>query len=112
MRDSITKKILMKRVSSMLDHKNYEFECMSYSDLVCLNPKDEDIPSIVQSVIFWQQLIIPNPKSPIEHKQNKISAKNANCLLNVLKKSKKISISSKQYIENEMYGKTSKNRKM
>jgi len=86
----------------MLVHKEYGFECMSYSDLVCMNPKEEDIPSLVQSVIFWQQLIISNPKSPVEHNQNKVCAKNANCLLNVLKKSKKISISSKDYFENEV----------
>ena len=92
----------MKRVSSMLVHKDYDFECMSYSDIVCLNPTYDDIPSVVQSVIFWQQLVIPNPKSPIEHQQNKICAKNANCLLNVLKKSKKITMCSKEYFKSDI----------
>ena len=92
----------MKRASSMLTHKQYDFECMSYSEVISKMPKDDEIPDIVESIFFWENLIIKNPKSPVEHEQNKISAKNAKLLLNMLEKSPKVKVRAQSHFYNKM----------
>jgi hypothetical protein len=102
MSNKIAKQVLIKRAVSRLEHKNYDYECMSYSDVSCYMPKHQDIPNIVESILFWQDLVIPTPKSRVEFQQNKIASKNAKVLLNMLEKHPKFKKVSQGYFYNKM----------
>ncbi len=60
---------------SMLDRKvdnmdGYEIHRMNMKETMMFNPTDKDLPDIINSITFFENLKKKNPKSPIEKQFN------------------------------------------